>query len=126
MTGFLVRLAISAFGLWVASKIVPGMTFDGAGSLVVAAFLLGLVNAVVRPILILLTLPLTILTLGLFLLVVNGITLMIVAWLLPGFSLSGLGAAILGAIVSGVAGWFASSMIGPTGRFEMIAVQREG
>ena len=123
MTGFLVRLAISAFGLWVAAKIVPGMHFDGAATLVVAAFLQGLVNAVVRPVLVLLTLPLTILTLGLFLLVVNGITLGIVAWLLPGFELRGLGAAILGAIVSGIAGWFASSLVGPSGRVEVIAIR---
>lgn len=126
MTGFLVRLAISAFGLWVAAKIVPGMAFDGAGTLVLAALLQGLVNAVVRPVLVLLTLPLTILTLGLFLFVVNGITLAIVAWLLPGFALSGLGAAILGAIVSGLAGWFASSLIGPSGRVEVMAVRRSG
>jgi putative membrane protein len=124
MTGFLVRLAISAFGLWVAAQIVPGMAFDGAGTLVLAALLQGLVNAVVRPVLVLLTLPITILTLGLFLLVVNGITLAIVAWLLPGFELQGLGAAILGAIVSGIAGWFASSLIGPTGGFELMVVRR--
>ena len=93
MAGFLIRLAISAYGLWVAAKIVPGMDFDGAGTLVVAAFLLGFANAFVRPLLILLTLPLTVLTLGLFLFVVNGLVLMFVAWLLPGFALHGLFAA---------------------------------
>ena len=124
MTGFLLRLAISAFGLWVASKIVPGMVFDSTGTLVLAALLQGLVNAIVRPVLVLLTLPLTILTLGLFLFVVNGITLAIVAWLLPGFALRGLGSAILGAIVAGIAGWFASSLVGPTGRFELMVVRR--
>jgi putative membrane protein len=120
MIGFLLRLAISAFGLWVAAKIVPGMSFDGAGTLVVAAFLHGLVNAFVRPVLIVLTLPLTVLTLGLFLFVVNGITLAMVAWLLPGFELQGLFTAVLGAIVSGVASWFASSLIGADGRIERI------
>jgi putative membrane protein len=124
MTGFIIRLLISAFGLWVASKVVPGMAFDDAGTLLLAAFLQGLVNAVVRPVLVLLTLPLTILTLGLFLLVVNGITLAIVAWLLRGFHLSGLGAAILGAIVAAIAGWFASSLIGPSGRFELMVARR--
>ena len=125
MTGFLVRLAISAFGLWVASKLVPGMVFHGPEALILAALLQGIVNAVVRPLLVLLTLPLTILTLGLFLLVVNGITLAIVAWLLPGFELQGLGSAILGAIVASLAGWFASSVIGPTGRFELMVVRRD-
>lgn len=120
MTGFLLRLAISAFGLWVAAKIVPGMAFDGAGSLVAAAFLLGFVNAFVRPLLILLTLPLTIVTLGLFLLAVNGLMLMLVAWMLPGFALAGFWTAVLGAIVSALAAWFASSLIGSSGRIEAL------
>ena len=123
MAGFLIRLAISAFGLWVAAKIVPGMDFDGTGTLVVAAFLLGFANAFVRPLLILLTLPLTVLTLGLFLFVVNGLVLMLVAWLLPGFELQGLFAAILGAIVSGLVSGFASSMIGASGRVEVITAK---
>ena len=120
MLGFLLRLAISAFGLWVAARVVPGMSFDGPGTLVVAAFLLGLVNAFVRPLLVVLTLPLTIVTLGLFLLVVNGLMLALVAWLLPGFSLAGLGSAVLGAIVSALAAWFASALIGPSGRIETL------
>lgn len=123
MPGFLLRLAISAFGLWVAAKIVPGMAFDGAGSLVVAAFLLGFLNAFVRPLVVILTLPLTIVTLGLFLLVVNGLMLMLVAWLLPGFSLAGLWTAVLGAVVSGLAAWFASSLIGSSGRVEVMEIQ---
>jgi putative membrane protein len=125
MTGFLVRLAISAFGLWVASRLVSGMHFDGPGSLIVAAFLLGLVNAVVRPLVILLTLPLTIVTLGLFLLVVNGLMLLLVAALLPGFHLDGLVAAVLGGVVSGLTAWIASAWIGPSGRFEVLVVHHE-
>jgi len=121
MLGFLLRLAISAFGLWVASEIVPGMSFDGKGTLLLAAFLLGFVNAFVRPVMVILTLPLTIVTLGLFLLVVNGLMLMLVAWLLPGFSLAGLWTAVLGAIVSALAAWFASSLIGPSGRIEVLS-----
>jgi putative membrane protein len=123
VVGFLLRLAISAFGLWVAAKIVPGMAFDGTGTLVVAAFLLGFANAFVRPLLILLTLPLTVLTLGLFLFVVNGLVLMFVAWLLPGFEVQGLFAAILGAIVSGLVSGFASGMIGANGRVEVITAE---
>jgi putative membrane protein len=124
MIGFLLRLAISAFGLWVAAKILPGMRFDGTGTLVVAAFLLGLVNAVVRPLVILFTLPLTILTLGLFLFVVNGLMLMLVAWMLEGFELHGLFTAVLASVISGIAAWFASSLIGPSGRVETIVVER--
>lgn len=125
MPGFLLRLAISAFGLWVAAKIVPGMAFDGAGSLIVAAFLLGFVNAFVRPLVVILTLPITIVTLGLFLLVVNALMLMLVAWLLPGFSLAGFWTAVLGAIVSALAAWFASSLIGPSGRVEVMEVHAQ-
>jgi putative membrane protein len=126
MIGFLVRLAISAFGLWVAAKLVPSMRFDGAGTLLVAALVLGFVNAFVRPLVILLTLPLTILTLGLFLLVVNGLMLALVAWLLPGFELGGLFSAIFASIISGIAAWFASSLIGPSGKFEVMVVDRRG
>src|SRR6266849_10544172 len=108
MKGFLFRLVITGLGLWVAETIVPGVQIDGWGNLVVAALLLGIVNAVIRPILLVLTLPLTVVTLGLFIFVVNGVSLALVAWLMPGFTLSGFGAAILGSIVVGLTGWFAS------------------
>ena len=75
-------------------------------------------NAVIRPVILILTLPLTVLTLGLFILVVNGISLYLVAWLVPGFSVSGLGAAVLGSIVVGLTGWFASAFVGGSGRIE--------
>ena len=118
MRGFVTRLLITALGLFAASKIVPGMAFDGWGSLVVAALLLGLANAVVRPVVFILTLPITLATLGLFIFVVNGISLAFVAWLLPGFAVSGLWAATLGALVVGVTSWFASSFVGSSGRIE--------
>ena len=118
MKGFCFRLVITALGLWAAATIVPGVQIDGWGRLIVAALLLGIVNAVIRPIILILTLPLTVLTLGLFILVVNGISLALVAWLMPGFSLSGLGAAILGSIVVGLTSWFASAFVGGSGRIE--------
>jgi len=124
MRGFLIRMAISAFGLWLASKLSGGVRFDDGGTLVAAALLLGVVNAVVRPIAVLLTLPFTILTLGLFLLVVNGAMVSLVAWMLPGFHLAGLGAAILAAIVVGITGWIASAAIGPSGGIEVLAIER--
>ena len=118
MKGFVFRLVITGLGLWAAETIVPGVRIDGWGNLVVAALLLGIVNAVIRPIILILTLPLTILTLGLFILVVNGISLSLVAWLMPSFSLSGLGAAILGSIVVGLTSWLASAFVGGSGRIE--------
>jgi putative membrane protein len=118
MKGFFFRLLITALGLWAAATIVPGVQITGWGNLVVAALLLGLVNAVIRPVILILTLPLTVLTLGLFIFVVNGISLAVVAWLMPGFALSGLGAAILGSIVVGLTSWIGSAFVGGSGRIE--------
>ena len=120
MKGFFVRLLITALGLWVAATIVPGMEIVGWPSLLVSALLLGIVNAVIRPVILILTLPLTVLTLGLFILVVNGISLGVVAWLVPGFQLSGLIAATLGALVVGATSWVASAFVGGSGRIERI------
>ena len=89
LTPFLLHWAITAFALWVASHLFKGLRFDGAGALWVAALLLGLANAVVRPLLVLLTLPLTLITFGLFLLVINALVLMLVARLVRGFHLDG-------------------------------------
>ena len=118
MKGFLFRLLITALGLWVAATIVPGMAIHGTGALIVSALLLGLVNAVIRPVILVLTLPLTILTLGLFILVVNGISLALVAWLVPAFTVSGIIPATLGAIIVGLTSWFASTFVGGSGRIE--------
>jgi len=118
MMGFFFRLLITALGLWAATKIVPGVQINGWGNLLVAALLLGIVNAVIRPVILILTLPLTVLTLGLFILVVNGISLSVVAWLMPGFTLSGLGSAILGSVIVGLTSWFASTFVGGSGRIE--------
>ncbi|HVH09333.1 MAG TPA: phage holin family protein [Gemmatimonadales bacterium] len=118
MRGFLTRLVITALGLWVAETIVPGIRIDGWGHLIVAALLLGIVNAVIRPVILVLTLPLTVLTLGLFIFVVNGVSFWLVAWLVPGFVVHGLWAAVLGAIVVSLTSWFASAFVGGSGRIE--------
>ena len=123
MVGFLIRLAISAFGLWIASQLVPGFRIQGTGTLVLAAFLLGLVNAVVRPLVVLLTLPLTLVTLGLFLLVVNAAMLGLVAALLDRFTISGLLPALLGWLVVSLTNWLASGYIGPSGRVEVMVIR---
>ena len=123
MRGFVLRLLISAFGLAVAAALLPGFSIDGLGSLVLAALVLGLVNALVRPILLVLTLPLTILTLGLFLLVVNGLMLELVDAMLDGFHVDGFGWAVLGSIVVSLASGFASWLIGGSGRVEVMVVR---
>jgi putative membrane protein len=120
MRGFLLRALISALGLWLASQWVRGVHFDSVGTLLLAALLLGVVNAIVRPIVFLLTLPLTLLTLGLFLLVLNAAMVALVAWILPGFRLHGFGAALLTWIIVWLTGWIGSSLIGHRG-FERYA-----
>lgn len=109
MQSFLIRLLFSALGLWLASAIVPGIVIQGAGTLVLAALLMGVVNALVRPIAVVLTLPITILTLGIFLLVLNAALFALVAWMLPGFSVSGFLAALLGWLIVTVVSWVAAA-----------------
>lgn len=123
MPGFLIRTLISALGLWLASKLVPSMHFSGPGTLLLAALLLGVVNAVVRPVLVLLTLPITLLTLGAFLLVVNAAMIGLVAAMLDGMSLGGFWSAVFAAIIVSLTSWIASGWIGSRGRVETIAVQ---
>ena len=118
MRGFLVRLLITALGLWVADQLLPGIAFTSTGALIVSALVLGFVNALIRPIIFILTFPLTILTLGLFILIVNGISLGLAAWLVPGFHVTGLWSATWGAIIVSLTSWLASHFIGGSGRIE--------
>jgi putative membrane protein len=125
MQGLLIRWAITAISLWLASKVVPGMHIAGAGTMLGAAVLLGLVNALVRPLVVLLTLPLTIVTLGLFLLVVNAAMLGLVASLLDGFVLGGFWSALFGAVFVSLFSWLGAAFIGDSGRYEVIVVRRD-
>lgn len=124
MIGFLLRMSISALSLWLASAIVPGMEIRGIGTLFLAALLLGVVNAFVRPIAIILTLPATLLTLGLFLLIINAAMLGLVAALLDDFNLAGFGSALLGSIVVSLTSALASQYIGPRGKTEIFIASR--
>lgn len=119
MVGFLLRAAISALGLWVASQIFGGLHFSSPSKLAVAAILLGIVNAVVRPLAFVLTLPLTVLTLGLFLLVLNAAMVGLVAWIVPGFTISGFWTAVGASLIVSLVSWAASSAIGSSGRVEV-------
>ncbi len=120
MRGFALRLLITAAGLWVASILIPSIHFSGFWTLLGAAFLLGFVNAVIRPIFVFLTLPITILSFGIFLLIINATMLSLVAGLLGGFSLGGFFPAFFGSIIVGLTSWFASWFIGPRGRVEVM------
>ena len=121
MIGLMLRVVTVALGLWLATKLVSGIEVREGWTLLAAALLLGIVNAVVRPIAIILTLPLSILTLGLFLLVINAAMLGLVSWLLDGFEIAGFWSALFGSVVISVTGWLASGFIGSRGRVEAMA-----
>jgi putative membrane protein len=115
---FVLRLFISAFSLGLASRLIPGFYIADWSTLFLAAILLGVVNAVVKPVLVLLTLPISILTLGLFVLVVNAAMIGLVAWLLPGMVVHGLFAGIGAAVITGVASWIGHLAVGDAKRIE--------
>jgi len=120
VTAFVLRALISALGLWLATRWVSGIRIDSAGTLVLAGLLLGVVNAFVRPILVILTLPITILSLGLFLLLVNTAMLALVAWMLPGFHIhGGFWSAFATALIVWITGWMGSWLIGPRGKIDV-------
>jgi len=124
MVGFLMRAAITALGLWVASELLAGLTFDTPAKLILSAIVLGVVNAVVRPLAFILTLPITIVTLGLFLLVLNAGMVALVAWLVPGFAISGFWTAVGAALIVSLVSWAASSVIGANGRVEIFTARK--
>ena len=122
MTGFIVRMGLNILGLWVADHLVDGMEIRDPETFVLAGFLLGAVNAVVRPILLILTFPFAVLTLGFFVLVINAAMLALVASLLGGFYLGGFGPAFFAALVVSLTSWAASFFVGPRGSFEYLVV----
>ncbi|KPQ39142.1 MAG: putative membrane protein [Phormidium sp. OSCR] len=112
MPQFIVTWLMTALALVVTAYIVPGIELDGFNAALIAAIILGLVNAVVRPLLILLTLPITIVTLGLFLLVINALSIQLVAALTNGFTVNGLLWAIIGSLVLSFVSSILDSLIG--------------
>jgi putative membrane protein len=124
MLGFLVRAALVALGLWLASVWVSGVYIDSPSTLILAGLLLGIVNSIVRPIAIVLTLPMTILTLGLFLLVINAGMVAMVAWMLPGMHVAGFWAAFWAAVLVSLVSMLGSWFVGPKGKIEVIVKRR--
>ena len=125
MKGIVLRTLIIMLGLALASAIIPGVEIMGTGSLIIAALLLGLVNAIVRPIAFLLTLPLTIVTMGLFLFVLNAAMFGLVASMLDNFHVAGFWSALFGAIIVSITSTVASWYIGPDGRYEVYVLRRD-
>ena len=108
---FILRALVAALGLWIASRYIHGIEVRSTESLLAAAVLLGLANAFIRPIVILLTLPFMLITLGLFLIVINACMLELVSFLLHGFHVRDFGSAILGSLVVSLVSWVGSWVI---------------
>ncbi len=115
MTNFILRVLIAALGLWLATEWVAGIDVLSPGTLILAALLLGVVNAIVKPIVVLLTLPFTLVTLGLFLLVINAAMLGLVAAFLPGMNIDGFWPAFWAAIIVSIVSWIGSVIFKPDG-----------
>jgi putative membrane protein len=124
MIGFWARFFVTSIALLIASEIVPGIVFAGLLPLFLAALVLGGVNAVVRPVVVFLTIPITVITLGFFLLVVNAAMVGLTALLVPGFSVMGFWPALFSSIIVSITGMLASLYIGPSGKVDVLVIER--
>jgi putative membrane protein len=118
--GFLLRVLVNTLAIVLAGHLVPGISVDSWLAALAAGLALGLVNAIVRPILLLLTLPITLVTLGLFLLVLNGLCFWLAASVVRGFHVDGFWAAVLGALCVSVVSWLANTLVSDSGRIVVI------
>lgn len=124
--GFLFRWVVNALGLLFVSWLFEGIQVNGIGWAFVAALFLGVFNALVRPVLILLTLPITLVTMGLFIVVINALMLWLTGTLLAGFQVHGFWTAVGGALVLSIISMAANSLVGDRGNIEVIDMRRDG
>jgi putative membrane protein len=118
---FWMRVGINAFAIYCAAALIPGITLSGVMAALGAGIVLGVVNAVVRPLLIVLTLPFTLLTLGVFLFVLNGLCLWLTSLLVKGFDVHGFWAAVFGSILVSVVSWSLTTLRRDQGRMMVVA-----
>ena len=124
--GFLIRLCLNALALLMVSTVVPGIEVRGVLPALSAAFFLGLVNAILRPVIVILTLPLTILTLGLFIPVINAFLLKLVSLMIRGFEVHGFWSAVFGAILLSLVSGLLNVFINEHGRVEVVVHRQSG
>ena len=125
MIGFLLRWSMNLLALMVAASLIKGIRIESIGMGILAAGILGVVNAVIRPLVLLLTLPITIITLGLFTLVINAVMLQIVASLVPGFTIETFSAALVGALIVSVVSWVLNIFVSGEGKVVYIRMDRK-
>ncbi len=122
--GIIIRVLLNMLAIWLAATLVSGISTADNAALIWASISLGLVNAFIRPLVVFLTLPVTLLTLGLFLLFVNAAMLNLAAWFVEGFDVVGVIDALLGAIIVSLVSWAGSAFIGENGRYRVLVVER--
>ena len=121
MTAFVIRWLVTTIAVLVAAHLIPGISYDGWGALLGASLLLGIINAFVRPILLLLSLPFIIITMGLFIFVINALLLLLVSKIVPAFQVAGFWSAFFGAIIISLVSWILSSFFrGSDGKIHVI------
>ena len=113
ISSFLLRWALTTLPLWVASYVFRGVTFDSVETLIISGLMLGLVNAAIKPLIVILTLPITVLTLGLFIIAINTGILFFVQWLVPGFRIADLGTGVLLALFISVFSFVVNRLVRP-------------
>jgi putative membrane protein len=118
--GFLIRALVNAVAIWLATEVVPGIHTGSTVTVVLAALVLGLINAIVRPVLLVLTLPLTLVTLGLFLFVLNALCLWLTSAIVPGFEVRGFWPAFWGALIVSALSWAVNGFVSDRGRMVVI------
>jgi putative membrane protein len=123
MRGLFIRWALNALALWLMDRLVAGIHVDGTAPLFFAALVLGVLNAFLRPLLLILTLPINLLTLGLFTLIINGAMLRLAAAAVRGFTIEGFGSAVLGAVVLSVISFLLNLFIADSGRIQYVYVE---
>jgi putative membrane protein len=120
MIGFLLRWSMNLLALMIAASLIPGIRIQSIEMAILAAGILGVVNAIIRPVVLVLTLPINLLTLGLFTLVINAAMLRLVSLLVPGFILEGFGAAFFGALIISLVSWLLNLFVAGNGRVVFI------
>lgn len=118
--GLVIRVLINAVAIYLVAAIVPGIEVRGALAALGAGLVLGLINAIVRPVLLILTLPITLVTLGLFLFVLNGLCLWLTSLVVKGFEVRGFWSAVLGALIVSVVSWILNAFVSDAGRISVI------
>lgn len=122
--GIIIRVLLNMLAIWLAATLVPGISTADNAALIWAAISLGLVNAFIRPLVVFLTLPVTLITLGLFLLFVNAAMLNLAAWFVDGFEVVGVIDALFGAVIVSLVSWAGSAFIGENGRYRLLVIER--